>query len=281
MTGRFRVGAGLLILCAVAFAAGCGEESKPLEGPHGMGGEGPAAVQTPPSTALPSAVTGAVMDALIAKLSLESWEERDGAVREIIKLGAGAVPALSGRLGNAEALEAVELLTCLDLIGAGGREQVTALLAKTRDFDVTVFALRALGSLGDASTVAVLKPYLSWEVTGKKTDASFFEVKMDVCREGKVRNQAAESMVRLGETAAMLPLIRALRGNGWVRRDAIVSLRRLTGCRVDFGFTLDGGLLEREKAVKKWEAWWEGNAASFHPAFTRSMDVFDIFAVRK
>ena len=281
MAGRFRAGAGLVILCAVAFAAGCGKEGKPLEGPHGMGGEGPSAVQAPQSAALPPAISGAVIDALIAKLGLESLEERDGAVREIIKLGPGAVPALAGRLEKAEALKAVELLTCLDLIDAGGREQVTALLAKTKDFDVTVFALRALGSVGDASTVAVLKPFLSWEVTGKKADASFFEVKMDVCREGKVRNQAAESMVRLGETTAMLPLIRALRGNGWVRRDAIVSLRRLTGCKVDFGFTLDGGLLQREKAVKKWEAWWEGNAVSFQPAFTRSMGVFDIFAVRK
>jgi hypothetical protein len=94
--------------------------------------------------------------------------------------------------------------------------------------------------------------------------------------EGMIRSQAAESLARLGDTTGVPVLIENLLSNGWVRKDALIRLRRMTGCKVDHGYNLGDGKPVREEAVNRWKAWWEKNKATYKPEWTDSLDVFDL-----
>jgi hypothetical protein len=304
----FRIsGAGLLLAALLTvFPGGCIREEGPEEGggtgPHGTAApppKGPA--QDPPADppaprpepAAPPALDAAGREklrALLAKLENEDWTVRDEGVRGIVALGAAAAPEIAGRLDPAHPRRTVEILSCLDHIGSGGAEEILALLSKTDDYDITVFGLKALGSIGDKKAAAALEKYLGWVLPGKEEEiakvpeddriSKVIVPKMHDCREGKVRNQAAESLARLGDVSGIPLLIQGLRGNGWVRRDAIVSLRKLTACEVDFGFCLDATRPDRETAVKKWEEWWEKNRTTFRPRYRVLPEVYDIYSPR-
>ncbi len=278
--------AALIAALLLAAALGCGapdgtpSEPQPATGTaHGEPAPGAAAQATGGGDQGRPARSTAEIEKLADNLADSDWNVRDRAARELVKIGAPAVSCLVSRLDPQNLVQCTEALFCLEHIGAGGRAEVEDLLGRARDFDVIVFCLRALGSIGDASSVGKIKPFLGWTSKPRPENADYYELKMDDCRQGKIRNQAAESMARLGDTSAMPVLIAALRGNGWVRRDAIVSLRRLTDCELDFGFVLDDPEVEREKAVAKWENWWKENAATFKPKFAMSLKVMDIYSL--
>ncbi|MHC4779109.1 MAG: hypothetical protein ACYTFG_11085, partial [Planctomycetota bacterium] len=89
-------------------------------------------------------------------------------------------------------------------------------------------------------------------------------------------SQAAGSLARLKDYSGVPVLIENLLSNGWVRKDALIRLRRMTGCKVDHGYNLGDGKPLRAKAVDRWKAWWEKERDTFVPEWTDSVKVFDL-----
>jgi hypothetical protein len=123
-----------------------------------------------------------------------------------------------------------------------------------------------------------LKKYLAYEAPDRLDEkvVGWIAGKSKETEQGLIRNQAAESLARLGDFSGIPQLVDNLESNGWVRRDALIRLRRITGCKVDFGYNLGTSRTERKGAVEAWKKWWEENRTGFAAAWTDSHKVFDV-----
>jgi len=207
---------------------------------------------------------------LLVALGSEDRDARSKAVREIRSIGKGAVKPLLGLLekGNIEARTGA--LLCLGLIGdESAREPIERFLDGAKSGEDLVYAIEALGFTGSEVSVPLLEKYLGYEAPVRfDSDGGYMVEKGRETEEGLIRNQASESLARLGDSSGVPVLIENLLGNGWVRKDAIFRLRRMTGDKGDKGYDLGDGRPAREKAVKAWKAWWEKNGATFKPEWT-------------
>ena len=123
----------------------------------------------------------------------------------------------------------------------------------------------------------LLEKYLDYKAPPRfGPEADFMVEKGRETEEGLVRNQAAESLARLGNTSGVPVLIENLGGNGWVRKDALLRLRNMTGGKTDRGYNLGKGRPERASAVKTWEAWWETNRETFKPEWVDTTEIFSL-----
>ena len=50
----------------------------------------------------------------------------------------------------------------------------------------------------------------------------------------------------------------------------------MTGCKVDFGYSMGDGRPEREAAIERWRNWWKEKSASFKPEWTDSPTIYDV-----
>jgi hypothetical protein len=213
-----------------------------------------------------------------ARLGSKDPDERSKAVREAASCGKGATKALLEILEKGEPEARTAALLALARIGdASPRAPVEDFLDKAESAEDRMGALAALARLGGASSVPVLKKFLSYAAPVRfPPEALFMVEKGRESEEGLVRNQAAESLARIGEYSGVPVLIENLLGNGWVRKDAILRLRRMTACKLEFGYNIGAAQDERAKAVERWKAWWAENESSFKPEWTESTAVFDL-----
>ena len=204
--------------------------------------------------------------------------QRDQAVQAFVAAGKVAVPSLTAILRRGDETVQTSAVLCLERIGSpSALGAVVEFLKGAQSLLARLYAVKALGKLGNASTRAVLRPYLEYEGP-KRLDPSVGWI-ADKAREtetGLIRNQAAESLARLGEFKGVPLLIDNLASNGWVRRDALIRLRRMTGCKVDFGYNLGSARSDRDKVIEAWKTWWSANARGFKPDWTTSHNVFDV-----
>jgi HEAT repeat protein len=226
-----------------------------------------------------SAQEGAVPAALWAALESADPDERDRAVAEIVAKGRAAVPELTAVLRRGSSPRAASVLLCLERIGDfRALDAIYPFLALSKRLDERLYALRALGRLGNPTTKKLLKKYLAYEAPDRLDEkvVGWIAGKSKETEQGLIRNQAAESLARLGDCSGVPQLVDNLESNGWVRRDALIRLRRITGCKVDFGYNLGASRRERKVAVDAWKDWWEENRAGFSAAWTDSHKVFDV-----
>jgi hypothetical protein len=154
---------------------------------------------------------------------------------------------------------------------------VEALLEKSGSAEDRMGALHALGSVGGASSVPLLKKFLAYEAPVRfPPEAEFMVAKGQETEQGLIRDQAAESLARIGDFSGVPVLFENLLGNGWVRKDAIIRLRRMTGCKLDFGYNIGASHEDRAKAVEAWKSWWAEKGGGFKPEWTESVAVFDL-----
>ncbi|MCU0722203.1 MAG: HEAT repeat domain-containing protein [Planctomycetes bacterium] len=215
---------------------------------------------------------------VLAKLGSPDPDERSKAVREASACGKGATKALLGVLERGEPDARTAALLAIGRVGdPEARAPVEAFLGKAESAGERMGALEALGRVGGASSVPVLKRFLAFAAPVRyPPEADFMVEKARETEEGLVRDQAAESLARLGDFSGVPVLIENLLGNGWVRKDAIIRLRRMTACKLDFGYDIGASQGDRQAAVEKWKAWWAEKGASFKPEWTDSVAVFDL-----
>ncbi|MHC5078996.1 MAG: HEAT repeat domain-containing protein [Planctomycetota bacterium] len=215
---------------------------------------------------------------VLEALGSEDPEARSDAIGKVREFGADAVPALLGLLekGNPEARSAA--LLCIGLAGdPSAKKGVETFLEKAKTLEEKLYGLMALGEVGDASSVAVVKGFIGYTAPVRfEKKAGFMVKKGRETEEGLVRNQAAESLARLGDYTGIPALIENLDGNGWVRKDALIRLRRMTDCKVDHGYNYNAGRPARAKAIAAWRVWWRKNQDGFKPAWTDAFEVFDL-----
>ncbi|MHC5079391.1 MAG: HEAT repeat domain-containing protein [Planctomycetota bacterium] len=220
----------------------------------------------------------------IEDLSDPEWKVRVEAIRNVVGAGRWMVPFLLVALKNPAPLNQQEVAYCLGRIGDPvAVPSLIEVLQMEPRYDVIVFTVDALGELGDRAAVEVLQPLLKYALEKEEYGRTIgpIELKAIESRMGTVRHAAAEALARLGDFSGMPLLIQGLTLNGWLRRDASVRLRQLTGGKVDFGFHLDMPDEEKKKVQEAWMAWWEENKASFKPVLERHRTAWDIYMPRE
>ncbi|MHC4600736.1 MAG: HEAT repeat domain-containing protein [Planctomycetota bacterium] len=215
---------------------------------------------------------------VLKALGSEDLEKRSEAMKKAVKFGADGVEPLSALLDEGDVQTRTAALECLGRIGdRSAKESVERSLKKAATWDDLLYGLKALGFVGDDSSIPVLKKYLAFVAKPRfPAEAKWMIEKGRETEEGMIRSQAAESLVRLGDTSGVPVLIENLLSNGWVRKDALIRLRRMTGCMVDHGYNLGDGKPVRAQAVDRWKAWWAENKDTFEPEWTDSVKVFDL-----
>ena len=205
-------------------------------------------------------------------------ETRAKAVKDVVRVGKAAVPPLLADLKKGTPASRATALLCLERIGDYSvREKLEFFLARAETQEETIYALKALGRLGNASSRELLRRFLGYEAPVRlDPKVGWIADKAKETEQGLVRNQAAESLARLYEFSGVPVLIENLSSNGWVRRDALIRLRRMTDCKVDFGYNLGTSRALREKVIEKWKTWWKGAKDSFQSDWTQSHKVFDV-----
>ena len=212
------------------------------------------------------------------RLGSKDPDERSDAVRRAAEGGKGAVPTLLGIVDKGSPEARTASLLALGRIGdSAARKPVEALLEKAESAEDRMGALQALGKFGGASSVPLLKKFLAYEAPVRfPPEADFMVAKGRETEQGLIRDQAAESLARIGDFSGVPVLFENLLGNGWVRKDAIIRLRRMTGCKLDFGYNIGASHEDRAKAVEAWKAWWAGKKGDWKPEWTESVAVFDL-----
>ena len=217
--------------------------------------------------------------ALLKDLGAADPATRAKAIDAIVKIGKAAGPALRAELSRGTEASRCAALLCIGRVkDYGSLAAVRAFLKKAKTMMERTYALKALGVVGNASSRMDIKLYLTYKAP-KRLDESkvgWIAEKARETEQGLVRNQAAESLARQSDFTGVSVLIENLGSNGWVRRDAHIRLRRMTGCKVDFGYNLGESREERQKAIDKWKAWWKKNRLTFRPRWTKSHKVFDV-----
>jgi HEAT repeat protein len=222
---------------------------------------------------------GKVSWALLEKLGSADPDERDAAVADVLKIGKDAAPALVEELGKGTVRSRCSALLCLEkLEDFKTAKSVEFFLKSAATMDELLYAIKALGVLGNASTKQAVKPMLEYKAPSRldEKEVGWIAEKSRETEEGFVRNQAAETLARLGDFTGVPVLIDGLDSNGWVRRDAHIRLMRMTGCKVDFGYNLGSSRKERAAAIAKWKKWWGDSKSRFKPEWTNSHKVFDV-----
>ncbi len=225
------------------------------------------------------AQAGKVSWALLEKLGSADADERDAAVADVLKIGKDAAPALVDELGKGTPQSRCSALLCLEkLEDFKTAKSVEFFLKSAGTMDELLYAIKALGMLGNASTRQAVKPWLDYKAPARLDEktAGWIAEKSRETEQGLVRNQAAETLARLGDFSGVPVLIDGLDSNGWVRRDAHIRLMRMTGCKVDFGYNLGTSRKERSAAIGKWKKWWADGKSKFKPEWTNSHKVFDV-----
>jgi len=272
---RWKVMASIAALAALA-AAGCSRRAEVLAQDARVG-QGEERRLDLPWKAKDIADT-------IQDLSDNDWQVRRDAMRDVVGAGPWIVPFLMVGLKNPNRTGRAEICYCLGRIG--DRTAVPSLLElvdQDQPYDVLVFALDALGSIGDPSAAPAVRNLLEKYELPRDLyvrQVGETELKMIESREATVKDAAAEALCRLGDNSGLEVLIENLKGNGWVRRDAAVRLNRLTGCKVDFGFYLDMPAPELEQVHAKWVAWYEAGKESFRPEKGDPREALDIYMPR-
>ncbi|MHC4599203.1 MAG: HEAT repeat domain-containing protein [Planctomycetota bacterium] len=227
----------------------------------------------------PKAIADAIQD-----LSDPEWPTRVAAIRKVVGADRWIVPFLLVALKNPEPLNRQEVAYCLGRIGDPvAVDSLIEVLEEEPEFDVIVHAADALGRIGDPAAVDALKPLLKYFLEKEEygREVGPFEVKTLESKEGTVRHAAAEALCRLGDNSGVDVLIEGLTKNGWLRRDAAVRLRQLTGGKVDFGFFLDMKKDELDKVQAKWAEWWKANEAGFKPVVKPHRNALDVYMDRE
>ncbi len=220
----------------------------------------------------------------IQDLSCPDWAIRRDAIRRVVGAGRWMVPFLLVALKNPDPQNRMEAAYCLGRIGDPvSVPSLVEVLEQDPAYDVIVYVTDALGRIGDPQAAGAIEPLLDYSleraIYGREVGP--IETKMIVSREATVRHAAAEALALLGDNQGIPLLIEGLTGNGWIRRDAAVRLRRLTGCKVDFGFHTYMTQEQNRKAREAWSAWWEANREGFAAERAFSRDALDVYMPRK
>jgi hypothetical protein len=220
----------------------------------------------------------------IEDLSFHDWAVRREAIRRIVGAGPWIVPFLQVALKNPDPDNRQEVAYCLGRIGdPAAVPSLVEILKGDPPYGVIVYVAEALGRIGDPAAAEAVRPYLEYtlerQVYGREVGP--VELKIIVSREATVRHAAAEALALLGDTRGVPAIIAGLTGNGWVRRDAAVRLRRLTGGTVDFGFHLDVKDTEKKRIQKAWLDWWADHRDGFEPCRTFPREALDVYMPRE
>lgn len=270
----------LLILAGLvipALAAGCARRMEVLAQEPAPSPDEPVRLDLPWKA---KEIADAIQD-----LSDPEWEIRRPAVRKVVEAGPWIVPFLMVALKNPERNNRAEVAYCLGRIGDKiAVPSLVEIINEEQPYDVLTFALDAVGTLGDpaaADTVRTLLQNYELQRDLYVRQVGEIELKMIESREATVKDAAAEALSRLGDNSGLKVLIDNLKGNGWIRRDASVRLRRLTSCKVDFGFYLDMPASELEAVHQAWLKWFEENKESFRPEKADPREAYDIYMPRE
>lgn len=222
----------------------------------------------------------------IEDLSHPEWASRVEAIRKVVGAGRWIVPFLLVALKNPEPVNRMEAAYCLGRIGDPvASPSLIEVLEEDPTYDVIVYVADALGVLGDEDALPVLEPLtrytLDREMYGRaEGPPGPIELKVIDSREATVRHAAAEAMARLGDNSALPVLIGGLTGNGWIRRDAAVRLRRITEAKVDFGFYLDMENEEMAQVQAQWMDWYGKNKETFRASTKPCFEALDVYMPR-
>lgn len=211
-------------------------------------------------------------------LDSEEGGPRDDAIKALVGFGSHAVKPLVGKLSSDDTVVRTAALAALARIGdKAAKSAVEDHLRNARQHEDILYGLWALGRVGDTSSMSLIEPYLTFKAPKRIPDeADWMVEKGRETDEGMVQNQAAESLARLGDPKGVPVIIENLLSNGWVRKDSLIRLRRMTDCKVDHGYSMGDSRDERKAAVEAWKAWWEKEKATFKPSWTNSCQAYDV-----